>query len=63
MQEGVVKSFNAARGFGFITPTNGGADVIFNEKELQNEIHEGDQVYFEVQNGKKGPIAVNVKLG
>ncbi len=64
MQEGVVKSFNAARGFGFITPTNGGADVIFHVKEvkeLQNEIHEGDQVYFEVQNGKKGLNAVNVR--
>jgi len=61
MQEGVVKSFNAARGFGFITPTNGGADVIFYVKELQNEIHEGDQVYFAVQNGKKGLNAVNVR--
>lgn len=63
MQEGVVKSFNATKGFGFITPTNGGADIFVHVSDFQNEIHEGDQVYFEVQNGKKGPIAVNVKLG
>lgn len=62
MQEGVVKFFNDTKGFGFITPSNGGADVFVHVSGLQDEIKEGDQVSFEVQNGKKGLVAANVKL-
>ncbi|CAH0996536.1 Cold shock-like protein CspC [Emticicia aquatica] len=61
MQEGTVKFFNVTKGFGFLTPANGGADVFVHVSGLQYEIVEGDKVTFEVQDGKKGPNAVNVK--
>jgi CspA family cold shock protein len=62
MQEGTVKFFNPTKGFGFITPTSGGADVFVHVSGLQDEINENDKVTFDVQNGKKGLNAVNVKL-
>ena len=61
MQQGTVKFFNTAKGFGFITPANGGADVFVHATALQDEIQEGDKVSFDVENGKKGVNAVNVK--
>jgi cold shock protein len=62
MQEGTVKFFNATKGFGFITPANNGQDIFVHVSGLQDEIRENDRVTFEVQNGKKGLNAVNVKL-
>jgi CspA family cold shock protein len=62
MQEGTVKFFNETKGFGFITPSNGGADVFVHVSGLIDEIRESDKVSFEVQNGKKGLNAVNVKV-
>jgi CspA family cold shock protein len=62
MQEGTVKFFNATKGFGFITPSNGGQDIFVHVSGLYDEIRENDKVVFEVQNGKKGLNAVNVKV-
>ncbi len=62
MEVGTVKFFNSTKGFGFITPTNGGPDIFVHVSGLQDDIKEKDQVYFEIQNGKKGLNAVNVKL-
>lgn len=62
MQEGTVKFFNASKGFGFITPTNGGADIFVHVSGLTSDIYENDKVTFEVQNGKKGLNAVNVRV-
>jgi CspA family cold shock protein len=64
MQEGTVKFFNETKGFGFITPSNGGQDIFVHITGLapQVRIRENDRVSFEVQNGKKGLNAVNVKL-
>lgn len=62
MQEGTVKFFNSTKGFGFITPSNGGQDIFVHVSGLIDEIHENDKVSFEVQNGKKGLNAVNVKV-
>ncbi len=62
MQEGTVKFFNETKGFGFITPANGGADIFVHVSGLYDQIRENDQVVFDVQNGKKGLNAVNVKL-
>lgn len=62
MQEGTVKFFNETKGFGFIMPTNGGQDVFVHVSGLMDEIRENDKVTFEVQNGKKGLNAVNVKV-
>ena len=62
MQEGTVKFFNATKGFGFISPSNGGQDIFVHVSGLYDEIRENDKVAFEVQNGKKGLNAVNVKI-
>jgi len=53
MQEGTVKFFNGTKGFGFISPSNGGEDVFVHVSGLADEIRENDKVTFEVQNGKK----------
>lgn len=62
MQEGTVKFFNETKGFGFITPSNGGQDIFVHVSGLMDEIRENDKVSYEVQNGKKGLNAVNVKV-
>jgi CspA family cold shock protein len=62
MQEGTVKFFNETKGFGFITPSNGGQDVFVHVSGLIDEIRESDKVSYEVQNGQKGLNAVNVKV-
>ncbi len=62
MQEGTVKFFNGTKGFGFITPANGGQDIFVHVSGLYDEIRENDKVTFEVENGKKGLNAVNVKV-
>jgi CspA family cold shock protein len=60
--EGTVKFFNATKGFGFITPANGGAEVFVHSSGLIDEIRQNDKVRYEVERGKKGPNAVNVKV-
>jgi len=62
MQEGVVKFFNETKGFGFITPNDGGREVFVHSSGLKDRIRENDDVSFDVEQGKKGPNAVNVKL-
>ncbi|MDF7818483.1 cold-shock protein [Runella sp. MFBS21] len=62
MQEGTVKFFNDTKGFGFITPSNGGQDIFVHVTGLTEDIRENDNVSFDVENGKKGLNAVNVKV-
>lgn len=62
MQEGTVKFFNETKGFGFIKPNNGSEDIFVHVSGLVDKIRENDRVTFEVQNGKKGLNAVNVRL-
>ena len=62
MQEGKVKFFNPTKGFGFITPSNGGDDIFVHISGTIDEIRENDKVTYDVQNGKQGLNAVNVKL-
>ncbi len=62
MQEGTVKFFNQSKGFGFITPAEGGEDIFVHITGLNDDIRENDQVTFNVQEGKKGLNAVDVKL-
>jgi CspA family cold shock protein len=61
---GTVKWFNDAKGFGFITPEEGGKDIFCHHSALsgQRSLQEGQQVEFEVKEGKKGPEAENVKV-
>ncbi len=62
MQTGTVKFFNETKGFGFITPSNGGSEVFVHSSGLIDKIRENDSVEYEVEQGKKGPNAVNVKV-
>jgi len=62
MSKGTVKFFNNAKGFGFITPDDGGKDVFVHVNGLTDEIREGDKVTFDVEEGQKGLNAVNVKI-
>lgn len=61
MQEGTVKFFNETKGFGFIRPDSGD-DVFVHHTGLIDPIRENDRVQFDVQQGRKGPNAVNVKV-
>lgn len=62
MQEGTVKFFNETKGFGFITPNDGGSEIFVHTSGLKDRIRENDEVSYEVQQGQKGLNAVNVKL-
>jgi cold shock protein len=62
---GTVKWFNASKGFGFITPDDGGADLFVHHSEIRTDgyasLDEGQKVEFTVGQGKKGPCATGVK--
>ncbi|MFM7022789.1 MAG: cold-shock protein [Flavobacteriales bacterium] len=62
MENGVVKFFNETKGFGFIKVAGTGQEVFVHVSGLKDKIRDNDNVTFEVQDGKKGPNAVNVKL-
>lgn len=63
MQQGTVKFFNEAKGFGFISPSDGSKDIFVHSSGLVSKsIRENDKVTFDVQKGDKGLNAVNVKL-
>jgi CspA family cold shock protein len=60
-QAGKVKFFNDEKGFGFITPSTGGSEIFVHSSGLIDKIRENDSVSYDVEQGKKGPNAVNVK--
>ena len=64
MAKGTVKWFNNSKGYGFITPEDGSRDVFVHHKSIQSEgyrsLEEGQSVEFEIQQGQKGPEAINV---
>lgn len=62
MNSGTVKFFNVTKGFGFITPEEGGKDVFVHQTGLNDRIDEGDRVTYEVEDTPKGLSAINVSL-
>ena len=64
MSTGTVKWFNASKGFGFITPEDGSADLFVHHSEIKTEgyatLDENQKVTYDVGQGKKGPCANNV---
>jgi CspA family cold shock protein len=62
MSKGTVKFFNNAKGFGFITEEGSKKEHFVHISGLIDEINEGDEVEFDLQEGKKGLNAVNVKV-
>ena len=62
MPEGTVKFFNVTKGFGFITPSDGGKDVFVHTTGLMGgDLREGDRVTYELESTPKGPAAVKVQ--
>ena len=62
MNTGTVKFFNDSKGFGFIKDDASDKQYFVHVSGLKDEIKENDKVTFELQEGKKGLNAVNVKL-
>jgi CspA family cold shock protein len=66
MATGIVKWFNETKGFGFITPDDGGKDLFVHLSTVQaaglTSLKEQERVEFVVQQGAKGPQATELKL-
>jgi cold shock protein len=65
MATGIVKWFNAEKGFGFITPDGGGADVFAHYSAIDaagfRTLQENQRVEFEIAQGPKGPQAAQIR--
>ena len=62
MNKGIVKFFNESKGFGFIKDEASDKEYFVHASGLSDQVRENDQVTFDLQEGKKGLNAVNVKL-
>ena len=62
MKTGKVKFYNNSKGFGFICDNETGQDVFVHSTGLKSDVRDGDEVTYEVTQGKKGLNAINVQL-
>jgi len=62
MNKGTVKFFNESKGFGFIKDAESTKEYFVHSSGLEDNVGEGDEVTFDLQQGQKGLNAVNVKL-
>jgi len=66
LASGIVKWFNAGKGYGFIAPINGGDDVFAHYTSIETAgyktLQEGQKVEFNIQVGPKGPQAVDIRI-
>ena len=62
MNKGTIKYFNETKGFGFIKEEETGKEYFVHVSGLIDQVNENDEVSFELQDGRKGLNAVNVKL-
>ena len=62
MKKGTVKFFNESKGFGFIKDAESTKEYFVHSNGLKDRIREDDEVTFDLEEGKKGLNAVNVKL-
>jgi cold shock protein len=63
--KGTIKFFNSQKGFGFITPENGGKELFVHANNVQgdtNALREGQKVEYVEGQGRKGPEAIEVSL-
>jgi CspA family cold shock protein len=60
--KGRVKFINEKKGFGFIKPAGAGDDIFVHSSGIVDEIYENDRVEFELQQGRRGMSAVNVRV-
>ena len=64
VKEGTVKWFNDSKGYGFLTPNDGGKDLFVHMSSIVMEgyktLKDGQDVEYEVGDGEKGPVAKNV---
>ncbi|WP_299099899.1 cold-shock protein [uncultured Winogradskyella sp.] len=62
VKHGTVKFFNYTKGFGFISITDSDDEIFVHTTNCVDKIKQNNKVTFQVEQGKKGPTAVNVKL-
>ena len=62
MNSGTVKFYNVSKGFGFIKDSKSAKEYFVHSTGLKENIRENDEVVFDLEEGKKGLNAVNVKL-
>lgn len=66
MQTGTVKRFNKIKGYGFITPDNGGSEIFVHFSQVQmsgyKELHEGQRISYELEKGERGEFATKVEI-